>query len=378
MTHTWWNWHAKSETGYTPFTQGLRPLCLPCATTKLARSPLKAEGRPNGCLGHSRVAHRTFTYRHGRHGHREVLSMFKTVAQRSLRRSVANRSLKGGRMQAHTSPWSQNGCTVVGPWSPSKKCDHCVSIWATRLPPLYHHCASFGRPMASIEWLLRRPLCLHSATTATLEPPWQWFCLHSAFFARPVVPIQQFWSFKEGTRVVLQQLHRNRTFWVPATTERPNHFYGRTKVARRWQPCVKEALLKHNIQMMRRKPQNYYLQGITEISMSKPIFITKIFHVYFYWTNGINILLMISFVRLWHSLNNAYMALMFFSGTYTVQGFVWNFNNAITSNASVTSHSRAPYGLFPGCFEQKSYMHSRGGTNFASPYRARRVLMHAL
>ena len=29
-------------------------------------------------------------------------------------------------------------------------------------------------------------------------------------------------------------------------------------------------------------------------------------------------------------------------------------------NASVTSHSRAPYGLFPGCFEQKSYVHSRG------------------
>ena len=225
----------------TPFKQGLWPLCLPCATTKLARSPLKAEGRPNGCLGRSRVAHRTFRHRHGRHGRREVLSMFKTVAQRSPRRSVAHRSHKGGRMKAHTSPWSQNGCTLVGHWSPSKKCEHCVSIWATRLPPLYHHCASFGRPMASVERLLWRPLCLHSATTATLEPPWQWFCLHSAFFARPVVPLQQFWSFKEGTRVVLQQLHRNRTFWVPATTERPNHFYGRTKVARRSQPCVKGA-----------------------------------------------------------------------------------------------------------------------------------------
>ena len=226
----------------TPFTQGLQPLCLPCATTKLARSPLKAEGRPNGCRGRSRVAHRTFRHRNGRHGRREVLSMFKTVAQRSLRRSVAHRSLKGGRMKAHTSPWSQNGCTVVGNWSPSKKCEHCVSIWATRLPSLYHHCASFGRPMASIERSLWRPLCLYSATTATYEPPWQWFCRHSAFFARPVVPLQQLWSFKEGTGVVLQQLHRNRTFWVPATTERPNHFYGHTKVARRSQPCVKEAL----------------------------------------------------------------------------------------------------------------------------------------
>ena len=104
---------------YTPFTQGLRPLCLPCATTKLARSPMKAEGRQNGCLGRSRVVHRTFRHRHGRHGRREVLSMFKTVAQRSPRRSVAHRSLKGGRMKAHTSPWSQNGCTVVVHWSSS-------------------------------------------------------------------------------------------------------------------------------------------------------------------------------------------------------------------------------------------------------------------
>ena len=232
-----------TTTSNTSFTQGLRPLCLPCATTKLARSPLKAERGLSGCLGRSRVAHRTFIHRHGRHGRREVLSTFKTVAQRSPRRSVAQRSLKGGRMKAHTSPWSQNRCTVVGHWAPSKKCEHCVSIWATRLPSLYHHCASFGRPMASIERSLWRPLCLHSATTASLEPPWQWFCLHSAFFARPVVPLQQLWSFKEGTRVVLQQLHRNRTFWVPATTERPNHFYGRTKMARRSQPCVKGALV---------------------------------------------------------------------------------------------------------------------------------------
>ena len=101
--------------------------------------------------------------------------------------------------------------------------------------------------MASIERSLWRPLCLHSATTATLEPPWRWFCLHSAFFARPVVPLQQLWSFKEGTRVVLQQLHRNRTFWVPATTERPNHFYGRTRVARRSQSCVKGPLGAYGI-----------------------------------------------------------------------------------------------------------------------------------
>ena len=156
----------------TPFTQGLRPLCLPCATTKLARLPLKAQRRPRGCLGHSGVAQRTLKPRHGCHGRREVLSMFKTVAQRSSRRLVAHRSLKGGRRKAYVSPWLQNRCTGVGHWSP--------------------------RPIASIERSLWRPLCLHSATTATLEPPWQWFCLHSASFVQPVVPLHQFWWFKEA------------------------------------------------------------------------------------------------------------------------------------------------------------------------------------
>ena len=155
-------------------------------------------------------------------------------------RSLTGRSKEAGWRHTHG-----RGRRMDAQWSaigrPEKKCEHCLSIWATRLPSLYHHCASFGRPMASIERSLWWPLCLHSATTATLEPPWQWFCLHSAFFARPVVPLQQLWSLKEGTRVVLQQLHRNRTFWVPATTERPNHFYGRIKVAGRSQPCVKGA-----------------------------------------------------------------------------------------------------------------------------------------
>ena len=226
---------------YTGAATFVPPLCDHKTDQVAVEGRRETELRQNGCLGRSRVAHRRFRHRHGCHGRREVLSMFKTVAQRSPRRSVAHRSLKGGRMKAYTSPWSQNGCTVVGHWLPSKKCEHCASIWATHLPSLYHHCASFGRPMASIERSLWWPLCFHSATTATLEPPWQWFYLHFPFFAWPVVPLQQLWSFKEGTRVVLQQLHRNRTFWVPATAERPNHFYGRTKVARRSQPCVKGA-----------------------------------------------------------------------------------------------------------------------------------------
>ena len=59
--------------------------------------------------------------------------------------------------------------------------------------------------------------------------------------------------------------------------------------------------------------------------------------------------------------------------------------NSIDVNAPVTSHSGAPYRLFSGYFEQKSYVHSpsrtgpvRRHTNFASPYVACIVLMHAL
>ena len=100
-----------------------------------------------------------------------------------------------------------------------------------------------GRPVASIKRSLWRPLCLHSATTATLKPPWQWLCSQSAPFVRSFVPLQQLWLFKEDTRVVLQQLHRNRTFWVWATTECPNNFSGRSKVARRSQSCVKGGLV---------------------------------------------------------------------------------------------------------------------------------------
>ena len=107
------------------------------------------------------------------------------------------------------------------------------------LHPLYHHRASFGQPIASIERSLWRSLCLHSATSATIEPPWQSSCLHSASFAPPVGSLQQLWWFKERTRVVLQQLHRNRTFWLWATTERS----GRSKVVRRSPPCVKGALM---------------------------------------------------------------------------------------------------------------------------------------
>ena len=80
------------------------------------------------------------------------------------------------------------------------------------LPPLCYHCASFGRPLASIERSWWRPLCLHSATTANLEPPWQWFCLHPAYYCATTAPFTQGCDLR-------------------ATFERPEKWPGRSVVA---------------------------------------------------------------------------------------------------------------------------------------------------
>ena len=60
---------------------------------------------------------------------------------------------RGGRMDAQ---WS----AISRPVKNTSCCEHCVSIWAMLLPSSYHHCASFGRPIASIERSQWRPLSL--------------------------------------------------------------------------------------------------------------------------------------------------------------------------------------------------------------------------
>ena len=70
-------------------------------------------------------------------------------------------------------------------------------------------------------------------------------------------------------------------------------------------------------------------------------------------------------------------------------GFWSTFKLDMTSNDSVTWHSQAPYGLFLGYSRtvlNKNPTSTHGARtgpvrrcmNFASPYRAHRVLMHAL
>ena len=143
---------------------------------------------------------------------------------------------RGRRMDAQWSAISRpvNNANMVHQFE-RQVCLPCTTIvppLADQWRPLSNHCgdhcASIQRP--------RQHLSHHgNSSTFTLPSLRDLLCHYSSLL----------WSFKEGTRVVLQQLYRNRTFWVPATTERPDHFYGRTKVARRSQACVKGALLTH-------------------------------------------------------------------------------------------------------------------------------------
>ena len=110
---------------YTPFTQELRPFCLPCVTEKLPRSLLKAQRRPKGCLGHSRVVHRMFRRRHG---HREVLKMLKKSCIKVAEEVVRSQEVGGRHMHRH-----------IVHWSPHKKLHTVVNIvfqfeWCFCLP----------------------------------------------------------------------------------------------------------------------------------------------------------------------------------------------------------------------------------------------------
>ena len=121
---------------------------------------------------------------------------------------------RGRRMDAHGS--------VIGRPIKNAYCfKHCVSIQAMLL-------LTFGRPTASIETLS------HHGLMAMVLPP---LCLPCVACCATTAAR---W-LNERTRVVLQQLHRKVSFWVWATTERPGQFSGRSKVARRPQPCVKGA-----------------------------------------------------------------------------------------------------------------------------------------
>ena len=96
---------------------------------------------------------------------------------------------RGGRMDAQ---WSAIGRPVKNTYC----CEHCVSIWGTLLPSLYPQLCLLW-PTNSVHWAITvATTVLPFGDHATLQPPWQCFCLLSASFARPIAPLQQLWSFK--------------------------------------------------------------------------------------------------------------------------------------------------------------------------------------
>ena len=86
-----------------------------------------------------------------------------------------------------------------------------------------------------------RPWRCLNVLCATLERPRQQFGLLSAFNGDLAGFVVAQGRHKGHSPCVKGVLPQNRTFWVWATTERPDHFSGRSKVARRSQPCVKGA-----------------------------------------------------------------------------------------------------------------------------------------
>ena len=133
----------------TPFTQSLRPLCLPRATIKLTRSPLDAQRRQHGCPGHSEVVHKTFNNRHRCHGRHQVLNVFKTVTGGSLNVWWLNvRSNEAEGTQRHRggcrmdAQWSAIDCHVIYAFYCKAQSLNVGDVSASLVLPLCHLCVS--------------------------------------------------------------------------------------------------------------------------------------------------------------------------------------------------------------------------------------------
>ena len=147
------------------------------------------------CTGRSGIAMDTWSPRSFEH--------IQNSRQRSPRRSVAQRKQEEGTRIAVVDHWSVKMCVRLRtmcinlgdasaflepplcPLWPTNGVRWTIAV-ATTLPPF----GDYGNPWATLTMVLPA-LCLLRATCCATK---------------------QLWSFEEGTRVGLQQLHRNRTF----------------------------------------------------------------------------------------------------------------------------------------------------------------------
>ena len=153
-------------------------------------------------------------------------------------------ALRWGRRGAHTLPSLQNGCIMLGRWSPH----HLYVLLQTLSLDLGDASAPLVPPL-SIFWPTKHvhkmtivattvPL---SSTMATLQQPHQWFCSHSAPFEWPIVRLQSAYGLKSqlvstGSQGSIAQLHRQDLLVLGNNYRRK--CFGCSKVTGRSQPCV--------------------------------------------------------------------------------------------------------------------------------------------
>ena len=112
-----------------------------------------------------------------------VAIKFWTCSKQSQKGRLGGRSNEAEGTQRH-----RHGCRMNAQWSANDS--HVIYAFYCKAQPLNvgDVSASPLPLMACFERWQWRPLCLHSATMATLEYPCQWFCLLSASFMRLAVP----------------------------------------------------------------------------------------------------------------------------------------------------------------------------------------------
>ena len=143
-------------------------LLTPCATIKLAGSPLEAQRRQNDCLGRLKEARRMFMD------------------------AITSMLLNRGWRKAGASPWLQSGCTMVGQLSPPEmrsgvnifEYERCFFLPCTTVvPPLADQWRPssdyYGDKCASIR-LPQQPLSPNGNVAASTLPPLSGLlCLYS-------------------------------------------------------------------------------------------------------------------------------------------------------------------------------------------------------
>ena len=176
-----------------------------------------------------------------------VAVKFWACSKQSHKGRRGGRSLTGRSKEAGWSHTHRRGHRMDAQWSaigrPVKnanivyQCERHVCLPCTTIvPPLADqwrplsdycgdHCASIRRP--------RQHLSHHGNGSAFTLPSLRDLLCHYSSFGRS----------RKAQGSCCSSYTETELSGFPATTERPNHFYGRTKVARRSQPCVKGALM---------------------------------------------------------------------------------------------------------------------------------------